>query len=352
MAGRIYWLDMSRGLAIMFLIVIHYIAAFEARGFISLESLHLVKAFFRVATPFFIFVFGFTFFIAYKKRYLNDGLSALYSRALLNKLLYIVLAREVIAMILAVRFPSLLEKLPQVLTFQSFSYGGEILIFYFFAIIVAPLNLKFLLSTRIKVYGAVWLMIYSLSFFIGAGFVSEESHGVLRFLFYDVYAFLPFLLVMATGMLMAHLYQRLASHQACFKFFIITSLSLILFGACGFYMLNVQVIENLAVGTYKSPPNLFYITFYIGLTLLVLLFLAYLEWRQWLPTAINKCLSLIGRYSLVAYVLHYTFFLATYIPKWLGKPAIWEFSVMVAILLLSYGYLCGWDKFKKSKFSS
>lgn len=348
--GRITWLDSCRGLAILFLISIHYMGALESRGFISLELLSIIKSFFRVATPFFIFTFGFTFFVAYKKKVINNKLQAIYNTNLLSKLLYIVLAREIIAIILSFKSPENLEKLPQVLTFQSFSFGGEILIFYFFAILVAPLNLKLLLNVKVSQYIIIWAVTYGCAFFIGSTYITSDSHGALRFLFYDVYPFFPFLLVMAFGMLMAKLYQEFDNKKRLI-FFSLTSVGLIIFGWLGFYSISSEILQNLADATYKAPPNIFYISFYVGITIFIIIVLATLNEVNFIPKSIDNILSTIGRYSLIAYVLHYTFYIASVIPKYLGKGVVWEVSIMLLMFVFSYMYIYWWDKYKKSKLN-
>jgi len=346
---RITWLDSCRGLAILFLIAIHYVGALESRSYISEDLLHLIKAFFRVATPFFIFTFGFTFYIAYQKRLVSNTLSSIYNRSLFSKLVYILMAREAITIILAFRYPSLEDKIFDVLTFQSFSMGGEILIFYFFAILVAPLNLKFLLKTNYSIYIITWVVIYSCSYFIGINYFTEESHGIYRFLFYDMYPFFPFLFVMACGMLMAEVYKNLPTDLQRLKFYSLISISFILSALIGFNVISDTVISDLSLGVFKTPPNLFYILFYLGITLSVIIVLATLLKKNLIPKPINNALSIIGKNSLLAYVLHYTFFMSSYVTKYYKLNSIIEICAFIFMLVFSYLILVYWNTYKDSK---
>jgi|GEM_PF-2787774 len=349
---RITWLDSCRGLAILFLIAIHYVAALESRSYISEDLLHLIKSFFRVATPFFIFTFGFTFYIAYQKRLISNTLKSIYNKSLFTKLLYILVAREVIAVILAIRFPRLEDKIFDVLTFQSFSMGGEILIFYFFAILVAPLNLKFLLKVNHFVYILTWLVIYSCSYFIGSTYITSESHGIYRFLFYDVYPFFPFLFVMACGMFMAKIYKNLSTDLQRLKFYSLLSVSFIVLALIGFNIISDNVISDLSYGVFKAPPNLFYILFYIGITLSIIIVLATLLSKNLIPKSINNILATIGKNSLLAYVLHYTFFMSSSVTKYFKLNSIIEILAFIFMLVLSYFIIVYWNKYKDFKKSN
>jgi surface polysaccharide O-acyltransferase-like enzyme len=64
---RIAWLDSSRGLAIVMIILIHYVGALETRDFISESLMMSIKAVLRVATPFFINIRFYIFYFFFEK---------------------------------------------------------------------------------------------------------------------------------------------------------------------------------------------------------------------------------------------------------------------------------------------
>lgn len=345
--GRILWLDAARGIAILLLIVMHYVGALESRSFISKDALDVLYGLLRLATPFFMFTFGMAFYITASKRIGRDGLADYYRHNVLKRIFYIFVGREVIVLLLALRYPETVDNLWEILTFQQFAKGGEILIFYFFAFFVAPLNVVFLNKCKLSVYILFWVVVYTASYYIGSHYVDRDSSNVLRFLFYDIYAFFPFMIVVALAMLIAKVYRDSANRNAMLKQGFYLSIVLIILGFSLLSYLTPTPWADLASAKYKTPPHLVYMLFYLGEVLCVVSLVAL--FFDYIPRFINSIISTIGRNTLVSYVLHYTFFFSVPIAAYLGGGAFKEVLFFVLICLLSFLGITGWDKFKQAK---
>jgi len=164
-----------------------------------------------------------------------------------------------------------------------------------------------------------------------------------------MYPFFPFLFVMACGMLMAEVYKNLPTDLQRLKFYSLISISFILSALIGFNVISDTVISDLSLGVFKTPPNLFYILFYLGITLSVIIVLATLLKKNLIPKPINNALSIIGKNSLLAYVLHYTFFMSSYVTKYYKLNSIIEICAFIFMLVFSYLILVYWNTYKDSK---
>ena len=344
---RITWLDASRGLAIILLIVMHYSGALESRDFISKNTLDVTYALLRIATPFFMFTFGLAFYITASRKIARLGLANYYIDNVLKRMFYIFLGREIIVIILAFRYPETLENLGSILLFQDFAKGGEILIFYFFAFMVAPLNVVFLQKVKLPIYIGLWLTVYATSYYIGSNFVDVNSNNILRFLFYDVYAFFPFLIVVATAMLIGKFFVESDNREKLIKFGFVLG---IVFCLSGFLLLDV-LTENvwlaLADAKFKSPPHPGYMMFYLGEVFIIIGMVAMTMSRM--PKFINETLSLLGRNTLVSYVVHYLFFASVPLAVFLGGGSLYEVILLILICILCYVGIKRWDVHKTRK---
>ena len=177
---RIDWLDTCRGIAILFLVLVHYVGALESRNFISKDLLLFSQAFLRVATPYFILIFGFTFFVAFK----NKPLRVIYPK-LFKKLALVFLAREAIVIISMIRYPELKDQLFATLTYQQVSISGEILTFYFLAILAAPIALRFVQNKGMKYALVSILLLYFFGYSVGVYFDAMSKQILFRILFFE-----------------------------------------------------------------------------------------------------------------------------------------------------------------------
>jgi len=345
--NRIIWLDASRGLAIILLVVMHYVGALESRSFISKDTLDVLYGLLRIATPFFMFTFGLAFYITASKKIERIGLANYYINNVIKRMFYIFLGREIIVLILSFQYPEMVENLWSILLFQEFSKGGEILIFYFFAFLIAPLNVVFLQKAKAYTYITFWLIVYATAFYIGSNYVDRDSNNVLRFLFYDIYAFFPFLIVVATAMLVAKFFVA-SQHR---KRFLSVGLTLgIIFCAGGFLLLHTLTNDiwlALADAEFKMPPHPGYMFFYLGEVFIVISVVA-LTIKN-LPTFINNIFSLLGRNTLVSYVTHYLFFAAVPLAALLGGGPLYEALFFITIITLTFLGIRKWDAHKTMK---
>ncbi|MFW8592246.1 acyltransferase family protein [Glaciecola sp. 2405UD65-10] len=345
--NRIGWLDASRGLAVLLLVAMHYVGGLESRSFISAHTLDVFYGLLRLATPFFMFTFGLAFYITASKKIERNGLLNYYKHNVFKRMLYILCAREIIVIILAFHYPHVADNLISILLFEKFAPGGEILIFYFFAFLLAPLNVVFLKRFNIVLYVAFWLVIYFIAVYIGSNYVDRSSSNAMRFLFFDIYAFFPFLIVVATAMLVSKHFLNTLDRNRFLVFGLV--LGLICFMA-GFALLNsltTEIWPALSRADFKAPPHPGYMIFYLGEVFIVITLVALLSSKT--PSFINNILSLLGRNTLVSYVVHYTFFACVPIAAFFGGGAILEALFLIIICLLSYFGIKAWDKHKASK---
>lgn len=347
---RITWLDASRGLAVVLLVLMHYCGALESRQFISKDTLDVLYGLLRLATPFFMFTFGFAFCITASKKLATSSLKSYYLGSVLKRMWYIFLGREVIVIILALYHPETMDDLWKILTFQQFARGGEIFIFYFFAFMIAPLNVVFLQKVKLPVYIAFWLIIYSVAFYIGDNFVDRGSNNALRFLFYDIYAFFPFLLVVAIAMLIGKLFVESKDRDRFIKYGLAIGVLLFISGLVYLSVLSEDVWLSLSNAEFKSPPHPGYMMFYLGEVFIVVGLVALAMPK--LPRLFNDVLSLLGRNTLVSYVVHYLFFFSVPTAALFGGGALFEVTFFAIFICLGYFGIKLWDTHKRKKKAS
>ncbi|UTW48992.1 heparan-alpha-glucosaminide N-acetyltransferase domain-containing protein [Bacterioplanoides sp. SCSIO 12839] len=305
--SRITWLDTGRGLAIILLIFAHYIGALESRGIISEEVLNWLKAFFRIATPYFILIFGFTFFIAYSRKV--DGLSSMPSlyQKLKVRIFKIFIAREMIVLILAFRFPEMMDQLFTIMIYQQFAKGGEILTFYLMAVALAPLAILWMKRVNTSTALVSIFSLYIGSYAIGLSFGAADNSNLFRVLFYNVYPFFPFFALALIGMLIAKDFRSL-SNLTVVKVYGSLSAFLIIGSIIGFNLIDDQPLIKLALAKYKAPPHPLYMSLYLGLSIAVTMLVAVLsQFKGWIAK-IKSVVDTIGRNSLASYVLHYALY--------------------------------------------
>lgn len=347
---RITWLDASRGVAIILLIAMHYVGALESRSFISKDALDVFYGLLRIATPFFMFTFGLAFYITASKKIERIGLSKYYIHNVIKRMTYIFIGREIIVIILSFRYPEMADKLWSILIFQEFSKGGEILIFYFFAFLVAPLNVAFLQKVKIHIYIAVWIFTYIAAFYIGTNFIDKNSNNVLRFLFYDIYAFFPFLIVVATAMLTAKFFVESKNRERFIKLGFALGFVLCIAGFGLLSVLSENIWLSLGEAKFKAPPHPGYILFYLGEVFIVIGLVAIT--MPFAPKLLNDILSLLGRNTLVSYVTHYSFFACVPLAALFGGGPLYELGLLILIGCLSYLGIKKWDAHKTKQKSN
>lgn len=338
---RIGWLDSSRGLAILMLILIHYVGALESRGIISEDIMLCIKAVLRVATPFFILIFGFTFFTLFSRKVTT--LADVYSlyKKLSVKLVYLFLAREFIVLFSALRFDYSSDYLFSVLLYMETSDMGEILTFYMIALLVSPIALYVVKPMRPLWVLCLAVVVYIFGYSIGSNFESSRDDILFRLFFYNVYPFFPFYGLVLLGFFFSKIYSIVSDDRNRLLFFLSVSFLSIL---CSFAILNQypgDVLRVLADAGLKSPPSVSYMLLYIGVTLLIVLLNASLIKREVMPNVVGKVLDTIGRNSLLAYTLHYTLFLPSFILHFVfdsvGK--LIEVAAFILMILFLYSIL-------------
>ena len=337
---RLNWLDTCRGIAILFLILVHYVGGLESRGFISSEVLDLSKAFLRVATPYFILIFGFTFATCYYKK-LNsyEDVKKLYKK-LLPKLVLVFLAREVIVLSTAIRYPEMQSTVKDILLYKGFSSSGEILSFYFLAISLAPLFLMLLKNIQTRIFLFLAILIYAIGYFVGDSYSSEIDDMWFRLLFFDVYAFFPFFGLVMLGMVFSRIYIKLDSQMKRLSYFGLLSLFSIALASIALFSMNDNPIYLLATAKLKSPPHFSYMLLYTGMAIAITIFVSYISNFQLIKNYIFDYIDVIGRNSLLAYVLHYYLFLSSPLTEFLfdEKKPIVElifFILMISLMLIT-----------------
>lgn len=347
---RINWLDSSRGAAILCLIFIHYVGALESRDFISYDLMNVIKSIFRVATPYFIIIFGFTFSIVYSSKLVTwKAVGELYSK-LIYRLALIIIAREVIVLGSAIRYPELKEDLLSILLYQDFSKTGEILTFYFFAILLAPIAL-FFMRQKNKANIAFIFFLYSCSYLIGSTYNTQFTGMWFRFLFYDVYAFAPFFSLLMLGMYFGMLYKSKSSDSERLITFSLIALAFFISGIFILQFLTNTPILTLANSTLKSPPHISYLLIYSSLSIFISGIIAVVSTNRLIPKMFFSFLDIIGRNSLLSYVLHYFLFMATPISILLfgNKNSTGELVTFVCLMFMLFGCIYTRDYMKINK---
>ncbi|TMP17324.1 acyltransferase family protein [Pseudoalteromonas sp. S2893] len=346
--NRITWLDTSRGLAIVLLILVHYVGALETRGFISYEAMNLVKAFLRVATPYFIMIFGFTFAVAYKTKINNFRDVLVIQKRLRKNLLLVFIAREIIAVTAVFRYGDYKTDLIDVLLYKNFSQSGEILTFYFFAILLAPLAMLLINKVKSSIFLFSAFSLYIISYTIGYNFSSSESGLLFRFLFFDVYAFFPFFSLAMVSMYLYTLYSSLNNNYQRVKTFLLIGSTLFTISVILLFGLYEDVVVALATAKLKSPPQILYMALYSGEAILLTIFVCALKYNNLLSIINNRLLPLLGRNSLLAYVGHYFLFLAGPIAITVldERSAIGELIIFLSLVTLLITVITTRDNFK------
>lgn len=307
---RINWLDSSRGTAILCLIFIHYVGALESRDFISYDVMNVIKSIFRVATPYFIIIFGFTFSIIHSNKLVTwKALRELYSK-ITYRLILVIIAREVIVLSSAIRYPEMKDQLLSILLYQEFSESGEILTFYFFAILFSPITL-FFMRQKNKMNITFILSLYTFGYVIGSTYNTQFTGMWFRFLFYDVYALFPFFSLVMLGMYFGMLYKSKSSDSERVMIFSLISLVFLISGLIILQFVTNTPILTLAEGTLKEPPHIAYLLIYSALAIFISGVLAIASTTKIIPNILFSFLDIIGRNSLLSYVLHYFLFMAT-----------------------------------------
>lgn len=349
--GRIKWIDSSRGLAILCLIFIHYVGALESRQFITYELMNIIKAVFRVATPYFIFIFGFTFSIVYAKKLTDFTTVKLLYKKLMYRLILVLIARDIIVLIGAIRYPEMAENLWSILLYQTTSKSGEILTFYFFAIISAPLALLWMKSKSKTLNILAIISLYSISYYIGVHFTNLYDFVPFRLFFYDVYAFFPFFSLVMFGIFSGLLYRELSNDTVRLKVFIIIAMFFLLTGLSLLFYFIPEPIHTLSIAGLKSPPHIIYMLIYSGLSIIFTVCIAVSSSQKYKPIIILNFLDVLGRNSLLSYVLHYFLFLAGPISLYIFgiQNNHYELYTFIAVLFILFTVIYGRDSFKQKK---
>ncbi|MFT5880928.1 MAG: surface polysaccharide O-acyltransferase-like enzyme [Moritella sp.] len=347
---RIDWLDSSRGTAILCLIFIHYVGALESRDFISYDFMNIIKSIFRVATPYFIIIFGFTFSIAYSNKLVTwRALSKLYSK-LTYRLVLVIIAREVIVLVSAIRYPEMKDQLLSILLYQEFSASGEILTFYFFAILFSPIALFFMRKNN-NMNIVFILCLYSFGYVIGSTYNTQFTGMWFRFLFYDVYALFPFFSLVMLGMYFGILYKSISNDSERLIIFSLIFLVFLISGLIILQFLTNTPVLTLANATLKAPPHIAYLLIYSALAIFISGILAIVSTKKILLKTLFSFLDIIGRNSLLSYVLHYFLFMATPISIFVfgNKNATNEFFTFIFLMFTLFGFIYARDYIKINK---
>ena len=332
---RLNWLDSLRGCAILFLIIMHYIGAVEARGLIPVELVDYVKSIFRVATPLFITVFGFTIsYIFYGKVSAPHDLKKIVFWSL-KRLPKVLLAREFIVLLYSLSHPEKIPSLIDTLLYMQFSQAGEILTFYFVAILVTPYILYLVYSYSFKILLPIFSVIYFISYFIGVNYSSPENSGFFRLFFYDVYPFFPFYACVISGIYLAILYLNLSDDVKRLKVFFSISIAAMLIGLLYLNTLTSSLLHDLSFANFKAPPHPAYLMLYTGLSVFISILIALAVNSYFFPRKIERIFIVIGRNSLLAYVLHYFLHFTVPITIFLtgSKNTIVEVLIFLMILI-------------------
>lgn len=348
--ARITWLDTSRGLAILLLIFVHYLGALTARDFISNEISEYIFVVLRVATPYFILIFGFTSAVIYSKKITDlHSLFRSYKR-LAKPLFLILLSRELIVLISSLRFEEIENNLLNILLYQDFSKTGEILTFYFFGVLIAPLCI-FLMNKVGAFFLLIIMVTYTAGYAIGNYYYDDIHNMVFRFLFYDVYAFFPFMALAMLAMYFYKLFSIETTNRSKILYF--SSMGVVMIFASVLLLCNMDgnKISMLANAELKKPPHITYMLLYTGIALVLTTFLAYLIFTKKMPARLDSFLSLLGRNSLLCYVCHYFLFLASPLTILLfdKKTSIKELVMFLILFLIMISIVSIRDMYKNKK---
>jgi uncharacterized membrane protein YcfT len=166
-------------------------------------------------------------------------------------------------------------------------------------------------------------------------------------LFFDVYPFFPFFIVVAAAMLVAKLFIESQNRDRVIKLGFGLGATLCLSGFLLLNALSDNIWLSLANAEFKLPPHLGYMLFYIGEVFIVISLVAITMTR--LPKFIQDVLSLIGRNTLVSYVVHYSFFAAVPLAAAIGGGALYEAIFFIFFFVFSYLGIKKWDSHKTIK---
>ncbi|WP_351011768.1 acyltransferase family protein [Shewanella sp. S1-58-MNA-CIBAN-0166] len=348
---RLVWLDSLRGFAILFLIVMHYIGAVESRGLVSPEIVEYIKSIFRVATPLFITVFGFTIsYIFYGKVSEPKGLKKLILWSF-RRLPKVLLGREVIVLLYSFSHPEQLTSLIDVLLYKQFSQAGEILTFYFLAILLTPYVLYFIFNNRLVVTLPVFSILYISSYLIGINYSTDDNGALFRLFFYDVYPFFPFYCCVIFGIYLAILYFKIESDKKRLVYFFVLSLCMMSIGLFYLNSLTSTLLQDLSSAYFKAPPHPAYLLLYIGGAIFISTLIGLSVSSKFFPTSLKYVLSIIGKNSLLAYVLHYLLHFTVPITLFFigNKNTYFEVLIFIGILFLIFFLLQKMTNYKANE---
>ena len=146
---------------------------------------------------------------------------------------------------------------------------------------------------------------------MGSTYNTQFTGMWFRFLFYDVYALFPFFSLIMFGMYFGILYKSKSSDSERLIIFSLISLVFLISGLTVLQFLTNTPVLTLAEATLKAPPHISYILIYSALAILISGIIAIVSTKKILPKILFSFLDVIGRNSLLSYVLHYFLFMAT-----------------------------------------
>lgn len=195
------------------------------------------------------------------------------------------------------------------------------------------------------------LFLYSFSYLIGSTYNTQFTGMWFRFLFYDVCALIPFFSLLMLGMYFGMLYKSKSSDSE--RLITFSSIALVFF-ISGLFILQFLTntpILTLAESTLKTPPHISYLLIYSALSIFISGIIAIVSTKKILPKIFFSFLDIIGRNSLLSYVLHYFLFMATPISILIfgNKSSIGEFFTFIFLMFIFFGCIYARDYIKTNK---
>jgi len=150
---------------------------------------------------------------------------------------------------------------------------------------------------------------------------------------------------------LALLYRLLPNNNQRTKVFALISFCFLVLGYVILQFVTDSPMLTLANATLKAPPHIAYFLIYCGLAMFFTGVVAIASTNKLMPKFIFLSLDIIGRNSLLAYVLHYFLFIATPISMFIFgyKSSFNELITFIAILFVFFGGIWSRDKVKENK---
>lgn len=288
---RVYWIDLLKAIAVIFLIVIHVLS-----NYLDNKDVFFIWNYLHFVVVVFVFSSGYLFAFSLKNNFKDFKNSLLWLKKRLVRLLLSYYFFLSLHYLLWLVFPHFfrgygLKKGLDFIWGSIFLYGGVdynwlVLLF----VLLAIFSIIIALSLRRKIN---FLVIFFLSFLIGLFF----SFYKFPYQYFKWVMIWPWLMVYCLGIVNYFLERRLKrkSHLIFLNLFLSLTFFII------FYLFFRQK-PNLVLFENKYPPNLIYFSYGLGITFFLKLMI-YLYWEK--IFLLRKITEFLSRNSYNLFFIHY-----------------------------------------------